>query len=261
MTFTPSWPYNLSTSRYSDLTNEPIMRPLCPIDGYQDYPLISLEEAVRPISHYFDSIEKLVQFSKHNCTNPRDGLTQDESAAIHLYTMQSSVGPSLYMVLNELLRAEHRDNLKPWFLFLKLFITALHKLPSCRAIVYRGVRDVDLTKKYSNGQQFPWWGVSSCTRSLKVVEKDDFLGKNGLRTLFNIECYNGKSIESHSYFRDTEEEVVLMPGSYFKVVSQCEPAEGLHIIHIQELRPPHSLVTPLFIKGTSTTAETTSSKI
>ncbi|CAF3414477.1 unnamed protein product, partial [Rotaria sp. Silwood2] len=39
-------------------------------------------------------------------------------------------GPSLYLLLNRSLRAAIRDDLKPWFLYLKLFLTALHKLPS-----------------------------------------------------------------------------------------------------------------------------------
>ncbi len=78
----------------------------------------------------------------HNSQNPSDGLTQDESGAIYLYTMQFHDEPSLYILLNKSLRAENREQLKPWFPFLKLFVTALHKLPSQNKTVWRGVRDV-----------------------------------------------------------------------------------------------------------------------
>jgi hypothetical protein len=76
----------------------------------------------------------------HNCQHPTDDLTQQESAAIHLYTMQFDGGPSLYEILNQSLRAENRQELKPWFLFLKLFLTALYKLPSQNKTIWRGVR-------------------------------------------------------------------------------------------------------------------------
>ncbi|CAF3986043.1 unnamed protein product [Adineta steineri] len=91
-----------------------------------------------------------------------------------------------------------------------------------------------------------WWGISSCTVSLEVLQKEDFLGTKGLRTLFSIECQNGKSAVSHSYFKDTEKEIILMPGSYFEVMGQLHPANDLHIIHLKEIQPPVPLVKPPF---------------
>ncbi|CAF4429100.1 unnamed protein product, partial [Adineta steineri] len=91
-----------------------------------------------------------------------------------------------------------------------------------------------------------WWGISSCTISLEVLQKEDFLGTKGLRTLFSIECQNGKSAVSHSYLKDTEKEIILMPGSYFEVMGQLHPANDLHIIHLKEIQPPVPLVKPPF---------------
>ncbi|CAF1581784.1 unnamed protein product [Didymodactylos carnosus] len=204
-----------NVSRYADIREEPIHKLLVPIKGYQDQSLVSLEEAIKPIAHLFDDLAEHVWIAKKNCKNPTDNLTQDESAAIHLYTMEFDGNKSFYRLLNATLRSENRQSLKPWFSYLKLFMTALYKLPSKAETVYRGMKNIDLSDQYLKGNQFAWWGVSSCTRAVDVLQSDEFLGQDGKRTMFNIECSNGKSITSHSYFSAKEEEVILMPGSYF----------------------------------------------
>jgi hypothetical protein len=235
-------------SRFTDLIDEPVERLLSPIRGYEDESLLPLTETVEPISGFFDEIEDYVYVALNNCQNPSDDLTQQESASIHLYTMQFHGGPSLYHSLNQSLRAENREQLKPWFSFLKLFLTALYKLPSHSKIVWRGVRDVDLSSKYKTGTKFAWWGVSSCTTNIEILESNQFLGKTGQRTLFSIECINGKSVAPHSYFKNTEKEIILMPGSYFEVIGQLNPAPQLHIIQLQEIPPPISLLRSPFTK-------------
>jgi len=39
--------------RNSDLSDEPVDRLLVPIRGYEDQPIVSLTEAVKPISRFF----------------------------------------------------------------------------------------------------------------------------------------------------------------------------------------------------------------
>jgi hypothetical protein len=72
-----------------------------------------------------------------------------------------------------------------------------------------------------------------------------FVGSEGDRTIFNIECINGKSIQSHSYFKE-ENEILLLPGSYFQVISKWEPAKDLYIIHLREKIPPYQTMVPPF---------------
>jgi hypothetical protein len=211
-------------------------------------PLVSLEEAVASISKFFDGIEYYVYIAKENCKHPADGLNQDESAAIHLYTMQFDANPSLYKICNAALRVQNRETLEPWFPFLKLFLTALYKLPSCTKTVWRGVRGVDLSSKYPSGSKFVWWSASSCTLNIDVLESDYFLGTQGIRTLFSIECKDGKPIGSHSYFKNQEQEVILLPGSYFEVIGQLNQTGGLYIIHLKQIDLPIVFVKPPFTK-------------
>ncbi|CAF1089920.1 unnamed protein product [Didymodactylos carnosus] len=238
----------MSSCRYTDGQDEPVDKLLIPIKGYQDQPLLPLEDTVRPIAHLFIDIQDYVYTAKQNCKTPTDGLTPDESAAIYLYTMEFDSGLSIYHVLNESLRSEKREILKPWFRYLKLFLTGLHKLSPQPQTVFRGVKGVDLSTKYCTGVKFTWWGVSSCTTTVDVLNEEHFLGQLGTRTLFSIDCLNGKSIKSHSFFGDKEQEIILMPGSYFEVCGQLKLSSDLHMIQLKERKPPIDFVKPPFEK-------------
>lgn len=118
------------TSRFTDLSDEPVDHSLHAIKGIQDKSLLPLIEAIQPISKFFQQLEDYVHLALQNCQKPADGLTQEESASIHLYTMEwEDSDDSLYAVLNRTLRTPERQMIKPWFKYLKLFLTALFKLP------------------------------------------------------------------------------------------------------------------------------------
>jgi hypothetical protein len=229
---------------------------LTPIKGYEKSPLVSLEEAVEPIKSLLNDVDLMVQIAKRNSKKPTDGLTPDESSAIHLYTMQwPEPHPSLFTLLNERLRSKNRNSLISWFLFLKLFFTALYKLPSLKGVIYRGVRG-NISDQYD--EYHFWWGASSCTETMNVMET--FVGSEGDRTIFNIECINGKSIQAHSYFKE-ENEILLMPGSYFQIVSKLKAAKGLYIIHLQEKVPPYQTMAPPFDLSSSSKITTSIEKL
>ncbi|CAF1470138.1 unnamed protein product [Adineta ricciae] len=219
---------------------------LPPIRGYENQPLVSLEEAIQPVAQHFTNIDANVHVAKKNCAKLDDSLTVDESAAIYLYTMAFDDKPNLYEILNSSLRNANRRQLKPWSLFLKLFLTALYKLPSSSRTVWRCVRGVDLTSVYPKGKDIVWWGVGSCIGDVSMLEDDRFLGKNNAGTLFFIESRNAKSIRQYSCEKDTIEEIILMPGSFFRVNDHMPAKNDLRVIHLVEHAPPFTLLeTPL----------------
>jgi hypothetical protein len=184
-----------------------------PIDGYQHFPLLTLEEATKEIIPLVSDVRDYVSKAKKECNRHSTLLTWDESAAIYLYSMSSS----FISRLNETLRAENRDALEPWFPFLKLFITALEKLPSTRqcVCVWRGVIG-NVSEEFADGLVHTWWSVNSCSMDLKVVEQR--LGVTG--TVFAINAVRGKDISKFSAFFE-EQEIVLMPGT--RVSAKCLP--------------------------------------
>ena len=114
----------------SNIRDEP-KRMLKPIAGYEREPLVSIEEACKPLKSILDhELKQNITIAKMNSVNPKHGLKQDESASIYLYTMEwDERENSLYMVLNRTLRLADRAKLQPWLKYLKLFLTAFFKLP------------------------------------------------------------------------------------------------------------------------------------
>jgi hypothetical protein len=127
-------------SRFIDAGKEPT-KTLIPIEGYEKKLLVSLKEAVATIETPIHNLKTMIWTAERNCDDPLDGLTTDESASIHLYTMEwPEDHDSFYTLLNQKLRSEKRNELRSWFSYLKLFLTALYKLPSLKTIIWRGIR-------------------------------------------------------------------------------------------------------------------------
>ncbi|CAF3538015.1 unnamed protein product [Rotaria sp. Silwood1] len=198
------------THRFSALATEP-RQMLLPIQGFEKMPLGSLEEAINPIVSFVPDVEQMVWFDKQNCSDPKDGLTNDESASIMLYTME-------------------------WEPYEKSF----YKLPSTRHVVYRGIKS-NLTAQYVRGSRLVWWGFSSCTLSIETLKNERFLGNKGVRTLFSIDCQSAKNIRSHSFYAE-EDEILLLPARQFEVIGCLDPGNGLHIIQWRETQPKFPLI-------------------
>ncbi|CAF1360606.1 unnamed protein product [Adineta steineri] len=173
-----------------------------------------------------------------NCESPTDDLTLNESAAIYMYTLEFDSGEhSLYRVLNQTLCGESRSALEPWLPYLKLFLTALNKLPSYQGFVYRAVKE-NKSNTYRPGKTRMWWSFMSATTNVSMVE--ELIGQQGSRTVFSIECKNGKCIAAHSSF-PMEDEIILLPGFYFEVRSHIELPDELRLIQIREIASPLDL--------------------
>lgn len=234
--------------RITDIAQEPL-EVLLPIDGYEDMPLVSLEEAVEKLVHLLPRVQTYAHVAKERCKKPADNLTQDESASIMLYTMGWKPDDQcLYVVLNAVLRSKDRSQLTPWFLYLRLLFNALFRLPSISRTVFRGVK-LNLSEQYEKGNTIVWWGFSSCTIAMSVLQSEVFLGKTGTRTMFTVECLNGKDVRKHSYY-SSEDEVVLLPATQFKVVDSLDQGD-LKMVHLQEIIPRFPLLQSVTLSSSS----------
>ena len=216
---------------------------LTPIVGYADEPLLPLLEACAPLTNIIYNLLFYVQLAlSETAEQPPDGLTIDESAAIRLYTIEWEENQrSLYSMLNHTLTKDDREKLRPYFKYMKLFLTALAKLPCMPQLtVWRGVTK-DASAQFPPETMVIWWRFSSCTTSLPVLENNMYLGSTGHRTLFSVEAINGRTVRAHSHFV-TEDEILLLPGTQMIVQSQFSPAPDLHIIHLKQVIPEEVLL-------------------
>ena len=223
--------------RLSHVESEP-RRRLPPIEGFETMPLVPIEQSVERLVGMITNVKKYALKAKEVVKrkySPSDVLTIDEAAAICLYTMQwlKEEGDSVYRAMNHDLENKDREALKPWFPYLRLLLTGLLKLPPIRCHVFRGVNKA-LHENYRNPEEKAlWWRFSSCTTTVEVLENKNFLGQSGERTLFDIICSEGRSIEAYSDYQN-EEEVLLLPGTLFKIKEVAKMTDKLHMITLEE---------------------------
>ena len=202
---------------------------LSPVYGYLSHPLLSLKEALDPIKDQIQGLDEYIRIAKNACHFPSEhGLTRDESAAIYIYTMDWG-DHSLFLLLNAALRIEDRSVLKPWFGYLKLFDTALQKLPDHRGNIWRGI-NADIIDNYRAGMQLTWWSFASCSSSLPVVRQ--FLGP--VSTLVMVEAKHGRSISKYSSF-PKEDEIILCMGTRMYVKGDPLKHSSLNVIQLAEI--------------------------
>jgi hypothetical protein len=225
-----------------DVAEEPLDF-LLPISGYEHMPFVSLEAAVEKLTDLLPTIKSYTLIAKQRCQHPADGLTQDESAAIMLYSMGwEPQDQCLCFVLNAALRSSSRRKLKPWYLYLRLLLNGLFRLPAISGTVYRCAK-LNLSDKYIMGKTIVWWGFSLCTTVLNTLQSEQYLGKTSSRTLFIIECYSSRDIRRHS-FVPSANELLLLPATQFQVIDYLDQGD-LHIVHLKQIKPFYPLLQPV----------------
>ena len=217
-------------NRFGDIDYS--FKRLPPVYGYRTEKIVSLEKALEPIESHIDELPRFIKTAKRHCHFPSEhDLSKDQSAAVYIYTMEWG-DTTLYRVLNNALRSENRQALKIWFPYLKLFDTALDKLPTVKGNLWRGV-SLDIGKNFTENQLLTWWSVNSCSSSVNVIK--DFLGNGKNSTLFLIEAMNGKKVSGYTEY-EKENEVILRMGSQFRVKGDpLEQTNGSYLVHLIEV--------------------------
>jgi len=227
-------------------------KKLPPIGAFWQHSLLSLDQALQPVMHHFDQLDRSISEAKKRCCYPsKHQLTREESAAVFLYTMEGGDN-SFYRVLNKVLHSENREEIRPWFGFLKLFDTALAKLPTVQKCVWRGVNS-NISQQFKKGEIVTWWSVSSCSMSLAVVQA--FLGSDENATLLMIEVKKAKDISGYTSF-PKEKEVLLAPGTQLYVESNVlHHHGGLHVVHLVEVHDGHEAQLPTAMTSMSLSSQ------
>ena len=236
----PDDDHTTRTQSFTDVSGEPC-RMLRPVQGYDKMNLVSLEEAVEPLITYLPDVRRVGYIANTKCQEASTGVMSiSESASIMFYCLEWEPSEEcFYFVLNIALRTEDRNILKPWFLYLTLIMAALTQLPWTDHLAFRGVKR-DMRKEYREGETIVWWGFSSCTGTMGILENEQLLGSTGLRTLFTIHCRNAIDIGPYSCFKK-ENEILLPPARQFRVVSCLSQGPDIYMVQLNEIDPPFSL--------------------
>lgn len=137
--------------RFVEISAEPskILPPLPKMSQVESVP--SLLDVIKSSEHLVENLQKHAKTALNACKNPKDELTQNQAAALYLYSMQWPEGQHSYFTLfNRALRHGDRTKLVPYLDYFKLFMSALKKLPSKEKQIWRGIVG-DLTGQYQRG--------------------------------------------------------------------------------------------------------------
>ena len=222
-------------SRVTSISDEP-KEKFASVQGYQNEPLVSIGEALKPLYSIMPWLENVMPRLRGYIKDLKHGITFDEAASIVLYTdpHKGDEGKSFYFILNDLLRNGSHQDLKPWFLYLRLFMTALSKIPLVgKRMIYRGVKRKEI-KIPSKGETQIWAAFSSCTATIDVLGTEAFLGKKDPRILYLIECQSGRNIRDCSMI--TEEDEILLPiNRHFQIISILDAGNDLTLVDMKEI--------------------------
>lgn len=212
--------------RFTDMEYDSLHFPSA--DEYLRYKLPTLEQAVASIIPRNNHLNQLIEIAKAKCHFPsKHNLTLDESAAIYLYTMEWN-DTSLYDVIEKDLCSTDRSTSQSWFLYLKLFNTAVKKLPDCRMNVWRGINE-DLCKKLKKDDQFIWRCFTSCSSDDGFIQ--ECLDINF--TLCMIETIHAKDISIYSSCPN-QHEIILCPDTRLQVLSYVKTPISSSKLHLRE---------------------------
>ena len=213
------------------------------INDHEQVALVTLEEAIEPlvdlVSHVKEMVKlvkEMIKSIKEKCLQPKDNLSIDESASIMFYTMEwTPIENSFYYIFNRTLSSNDQNQLKPWYLYMKLFSTALSKLPpSTRRIFYRKI-PLNLQIPYSENTRFFWHGYSACCSSVEFFNQKTIpLDPMSHRTLFIIHSEHAIDISEHSWY-PLKHIFLLPPGQQFQVVSCRISTDDLCMIMLKEI--------------------------
>jgi hypothetical protein len=210
------------------------------LQGYEQEPLVSFKESLQPLTSIVPGIKQMGDMVIEKINQLADDLAIDEPASIMLYTLKwKTPESSFYFFLNKTLRSQNREELLPWFPYIRLFIGALSKLPSISShTVYCGLR-INVNEEYSKGNVLIWRDFVSCT--LSIEHADDFIDDNEPRAIFIIECDSAKDISEH-LFDENSKEIILYPERQFEIISLLDYGNRSKFIQLKEIRQNFPLI-------------------
>jgi len=172
-------------------------------------------------------------------------LTHDEGCCLTVYTAecQDNKQESVYWRCNAALRSNQTEEVRPWSNFILLLMVAWEKLPPDSSMtLWRGYKQSldQLGVSFQKGKTLVLSSFTSA--ATKPGPMRTFLGKEGPRTLLQINMIKrAKSLQDFSFF-PSEEEVLLPPFSTFTIEDTVDLGHGLTMVQAQQIESVDELL-------------------
>ena len=181
------------------------------IDGYQNEPVVSLEESFHPLDREINQLSAQINEAKTKCHYPSEhDLTRDEAAALYLYSMKGDRN-SVHSRLQRAWQSGDRAQIQPWLKFLKLVKSGSDKLPSTKAAAWQGMPyDERWDRKLRSDSAVFYTGMGLYPLSSNAV-KEKLHVKPGSKTLL-VGCESVDARVLTGYTVSGEKEVLVWSG-------------------------------------------------
>lgn len=189
------------------------------VDEYENNETLSLEKVLEPLITTIEQLKFYLKQAKSLSINDtKYGLDKDQSSAIYLYTHDWNKH-SLNHELNKALDSGDKVNIQPWLGFLKLFYSALEKLPVIKQTIYRRISK-DIQVQLKDNSEIVCWQFVSCSTSKDIIENT---GDQNY-VVYSIEALSAKSIAEYTS-TPHDFEALLLPGTRLRVKSETSLEE------------------------------------
>jgi hypothetical protein len=226
-------------------------------------PISSLDDVLQPIVQAGGALtqafldervavaQRKVQQLASEGPDPDHGLSDLEIMALNMYSQEAkgadgkSLPLQLYRELNRALRSADADQIRAFWMYIRLLQQALDKLPESPAgTLFRGISEPGsrlytlerLQAMVREGRPEIWWGFSSTSTDLPTVTQ--FLGGSTAteqRLIFVLDGGGSSAKDIRHYSQLPQENELLLPcGMAFEVKSATSPARNLIEVHVKE---------------------------
>jgi len=217
-----------------------LFAPNAPVPSLQNA-LYELAKKYPHLSPTSDDVEKARRKVKTIEPKDRGPMSDDEAAAVVLYTMEAIPREqSLYYLMNAALRSMDRGGVREWRDFIWLLLNGMRKIPSNgERSVYRGIKNT--SKKTHVGHQETWSAFSSTATTMDVMST--FIGPEGERIMYDIELTEpiARDVRAFSLF-PSENELLLPPNFSFEIVSTFPAGHGLTLVQCKQTKTLDQLI-------------------
>jgi hypothetical protein len=206
------------------------------LSGYENLPLVDLISSVASIEQFVSDVHTMVGIIQQTVVCTSKGLTEAESGAIKLLTMEwYPLSSSFHHVLNQVLRSNNKQMIEPWFPYLKLLFKALSKLDTVTHMIFCRVSG-DKASQYILNATITDWQFHLCTTALSTFDDDEWAANDEMKTLLSVNTITAKDIHEHA-FEPTKYQLLLLPGRKFHAESSLDAGNQLRIVQLNELEP------------------------
>ena len=181
------------------------------IAGYEDEPVVSLEESLKPLDGKINQLSNQINEAKSQCYYPSEhNLTRDESAALYLYSRKGDSN-SVHSQIQRAWQSGDRTQMQPWLKFLKLVKSASDKLPGTKTAAWQGMPyDEGWSRKLQSDSSTFYTGMGLYPVSSSAV-KDGLHVKPGSKTIL-LGCESVHAKDVTAYTASGEKQVLVWPG-------------------------------------------------